>query len=369
MGTNFGTKYCVYDTVRRLGRPRVLVVGDIVLARCTFGSVERIGPEAPVPILRAVRRTERLGGAASPAAMLRFLKADVVLMGVIGDDESARSLRDQLCRSDLDDRAVLSDTTRVTTVKHRYMGSIDGQDPQQMFCADFEHLSPFSSQVEAGLLALLEAPSSHFDIILVIDPAKGVCTPGLLRACVNYAHSAGIRVLFDPPRRTDYTEYAGCSCIMPDRSEAACATGSPVKTPDDALLAGAQLLATLQVKAIVITLGRDGIVLAHRDGRLKHFPSRFREIRDVTAERDMVLSVLGLSLASGLDFDDAIALSNLVAAIGVEQFGAAPRKGQVINGGPTDEAPGPVLRWRGQKKGVSWRRAFFLQAVQNRFRL
>ncbi len=311
------------EMIAGLGRPRVLVVGDAMLDRYTFGAVERISPEAPVPVLRATEQRAQLGGAASVAAMLACLEADVVLAGVVGDDEAGREVRAILRRLGSSDSCLLVDPGRPTTVKHRYIGGAGDRKGHQMLRVDVEVRTPLSAAVEANLLAALETQWANCDIILVSEYGKGVCTQGLLTRCVERARSRGIRVLVDPPPCRDYTPYAGSSCLTPNRHETQLSTGIHIETPEQALAAGELLLRQLNAEAMVITLDREGMALVHRDGRRKLFPTRQRQVYDVTGAGDMVLSVLGISLAAGFDYEDAIILANIAAGLEVERVGVA----------------------------------------------
>lgn len=242
------------ELIRKLGRPRVWAVGDVMLDRYTVGTVERISPEGPVPVLKVTEQHDRLGGAAAVAAMLRALEADVLLLGVSGDDEHGEILRDQLHRIDLDDTAVIRDGSRMTTVKHRYMGAVESRYPQQLFRADIEGSHPLSVELEVRLLTILRAHLGSSDILLVSDYAKGVCTRGLACRCVEFARASGRRIVVDPARETDYEAYVGCNCLTPNRKEIRRITGLPVKTPQQGAIAGEVLLQRLQAEAVVVTL-------------------------------------------------------------------------------------------------------------------
>lgn len=311
------------ELLRQLGHPKLLVVGDIMLDRYTFGFAERISQEAPVPVLRVDRHDDRLGGAASVASMLVCLEAEVVLAGVIGTDASAQIVVELLRHWGLHTNLVLPDPDRPTTYKERFIGRAQDRHPQQILRVDREVQAPLSSYMEVALLEKLDEQIRWCDVLLVSDYDKGVCTPSLLRQIIDRAQKCGKRVLVDPLRGTDYARYRGSSCLTPNRSETAQATGLPVATAEQALVAGEALLAQLGAEAVVVTLDREGMALAHRDGRRRQFPTRARQVYDVTGAGDMVLSVLGLCLASGTDYGAAIALSNVAAGLEVEQLGVA----------------------------------------------
>src|SRR5262249_4356025 len=147
------------------------------------------------------------------------------------------------------------------------------------------------------------------DIVLISDYDKGVCTPGLLAAVIAGARGSGLRILADPIRGEDYRKYHGCSAITPNRLEAGLATGRTLTNPDEALDSAARLREQLDLEAAVVTLDREGMALAHADGRREVFPTRPRQVYDITGAGDMVLSVLGMALAAGADYDSAIRLA------------------------------------------------------------
>jgi D-beta-D-heptose 7-phosphate kinase/D-beta-D-heptose 1-phosphate adenosyltransferase len=311
------------DLVQHLGQPRVLVVGDVMLDRYVWGDAERISQEAPVILLHADHREERLGGASSVATMLRALGARPALAGVVGKDADGGRLRQMLLDLGIDHESVLVDADRPTTVKERYIGRAQQRHPQQMIRVDYETRRPLPETLAKELADVLAQQLRKADIVLVSDYDKGVCTPGLLTAVIAGAQARGVRVLADPLRGRDYRKYHGCSAITPNRLEAGLATGRVLSTPADALAAGAQLREQLDLEATVITLDREGMALVHRDGRGQAFATRPRQVYDITGAGDMVLAVLGMALASGADYDPAIRLANIAGGLEVEKIGVA----------------------------------------------
>jgi D-beta-D-heptose 7-phosphate kinase/D-beta-D-heptose 1-phosphate adenosyltransferase len=311
------------DLVRNLGRPRVLVVGDVILDRYVFGCAERISQEAPVPLLRVDRREVRLGGAASVASMLACLGADVTLAGVVGGDRQAPAVLDLLKGYGIRTDLVLADPDRPTTVKERYIGRAHDRHPQQMLRVDFEVRTPLPEALETCLLNGLDAHLSACDVVLVSDYDKGVCTPRLLRHAIDRARAFRIKVLVDPIRGSDYGKYRGATCLTPNRPEAQVASGLAVCNPAEALAAGDKIRRELDAEAVIVTLDKDGMALTHADGRRQVFPTRSRQVYDITGAGDMVLSVLGLCLAAGADYEAAIALGNVAGGLEVERLGVA----------------------------------------------
>jgi D-beta-D-heptose 7-phosphate kinase/D-beta-D-heptose 1-phosphate adenosyltransferase len=311
------------ELVQQLGQPRVLVVGDLMLDRYVWGDAERISQEAPVILLHADQREERLGGASSVATMLRALGARVALAGVVGADADGNRLRQLLIELGIDQGGVLTDPDRPTTVKERYIGRAQQRHPQQMIRVDYEVRTPISEAMEAQLCQAVAAHLHGADIVLISDYDKGVCTPNLLASTVAGARALGRRVLADPLRGKDYRKYHGCSTLTPNRLEAGLATGRAIQTRAQALEAAAQLQEQLDLEAAIITLDKDGMALAQRDGHRQVFPTRPRQVYDITGAGDMVLSVLGMALARGADYGAAIALANIAGGLEVEKIGVA----------------------------------------------
>jgi D-beta-D-heptose 7-phosphate kinase/D-beta-D-heptose 1-phosphate adenosyltransferase len=223
----------------------------------------------------------------------------------------------------IDDEAVLVDPDRPTTVKERYIGRAQQRHPQQMIRVDYEVRSPLPAAPERELSQAVLRQLRRADIVLVSDYDKGVCTPGLLSATVAAARTHGLRTLVDPIRGEDYRKYHGCSALTPNRLEAGLATGRVLVDGAAALAAAAQLRAQLDLEAAVLTLDREGMALAHADGRAALFPTRPRQVYDITGAGDMVLAVLGMALAAGADYDPAIRLANVAGGLEVEKIGVA----------------------------------------------
>jgi D-beta-D-heptose 7-phosphate kinase/D-beta-D-heptose 1-phosphate adenosyltransferase len=223
----------------------------------------------------------------------------------------------------IDAEGVLADTARPTTVKERYIGRAQARHPQQMIRVDYEEREPVSATIERQLAAVLGAKLRDADLVLVSDYDKGVCTPAFLAAVIAAARAKGIRVIADPTRGGDYAKYRGCSSMTPNRLEAGLAIGRTIATNDQALTAAAELRDRFDLEAGIVTLDKDGMALAHRDGRAALFPTRPRQVYDITGAGDMVMATLGLALAAGADYEPAIRLANVAGGLEVEKIGVA----------------------------------------------
>jgi D-beta-D-heptose 7-phosphate kinase/D-beta-D-heptose 1-phosphate adenosyltransferase len=316
--------------VQNLDSPRLLVVGDLILDRYTWGEAERVSQEAPVLLLRAERHESRLGGAANVAHMIRALGGTVTAAGVVGNDTAGVALREQLRGVGVNDAAVTTDAARPTTVKERFIGQIDGRHAHQVLRVDCELREPVAPCVEEQLSGELDKLLAAHDLVLVSDYGKGVCTPGLLERLIHAAREHAIPVLVDPCRSSDYRNYRGATAITPNRLEAQAATGAAIATPDDALRVARQLCTQWNFDGAIVTLDADGMALACADGRQNLFPTRRRQVYDITGAGDMVLAVIGMCLAAGFGYEEAIGLANVAGGLEVERVGVAVLSRQEI---------------------------------------
>jgi len=310
-------------TFDNLGHPRVLVLGDLILDRYTFGNAERVSQEAPVILLRAAPRAARLGGAANVCHMLRGLQAEVSCAGVVGADADGELVRKLLSDAGVDHVALVVDSTRPTTVKERFIGRAQGRHPHQMLRVDSEVRDPIVGALEARIAERLLATIAEFDVVLVSDYDKGVCTPHLLREVIIAARAAGVPVLVDPIRAADYSRYHGATSMTPNRLEAEMATGVKIVTTADAIRAGHKLCLELGLDLGIVTLDRDGMALVQPDGRGEVFPTRPRAVYDITGAGDMALAMIGVALAAGVAPPQALQLANVAAGLEVEKVGVA----------------------------------------------
>jgi D-beta-D-heptose 7-phosphate kinase / D-beta-D-heptose 1-phosphate adenosyltransferase len=309
--------------VNAWGHPQILVVGDLMLDRYTWGDVERVSPEAPVMVLRAENEEVRLGGAGSVAALLRGLEAEVSLAGVIGSDASGHLLLTLLREDSIDHSLVVRDPDRRTTTKDRFLGRSASCAAQQMLRVDYEDRQDISEQTEQQLFQSIANCLGEFDAVLISDYAKGVCTTGLLRPLIAAARQQQITVLVDPGRGVDFDRYLGATVIKPNRLEAQEATGIPIRFPLDAMSAGGILCSGHGFGAVLVTLDRDGMVVCTADGAAEALSTHVHHVCDITGAGDMVLATLGLALAQRMTLSDAAQLANLAAGMEVERQGVA----------------------------------------------
>ena len=309
---------------QNMGNPRILVVGDLMLDRYVWGDASRISQEAPVILLKADRSEERLGGASSVATLLAALGAKVDLCGITGEDSPSLRVRSILDDLGIDHNKVFADPSRPTTVKERYIGRAQHRHPQQMIRVDYEDTKPINKELEERLLQAALASLDGVGCVQISDYDKGVCTPGLLVPLIREARRRGIPVLADPVRGGDWSKYQGSSTLTPNRLEAGLAVGRTLETVQDALAAAGELLEKFGLDVGIVTLDRDGMALVRPDGRAHIFPTRPRQVYDITGAGDMVMAVLGMVLATGADFAMAIQLANVAGGLEVEKIGVQP---------------------------------------------
>jgi D-glycero-beta-D-manno-heptose-7-phosphate kinase len=293
-----------------LARHRVLVVGDAMLDRYWFGAVERISPEAPVPVVRVSREEERLGGAANVAMNVKVLGAQCTLLTVLGDDAAGRRLRELLEQRDIV-TVIGTDAQLNTVVKLRVIGR-----SQQLLRIDFENQP--DHEVLDAMLADYQRLLPEHDVVLLSDYGKGGLTHvGLM---IELARAAGKPVLVDP-KGSDFSRYAGATAITPNRSELALVVGT-WHGEDDLLARATALRERLNLQALLVTRSEEGISLFDGQGHLR-LPTEAREVFDVTGAGDTVIATLAAMIACGLPMREAAALANSAAGIVVSRFGTA----------------------------------------------
>jgi D-beta-D-heptose 7-phosphate kinase/D-beta-D-heptose 1-phosphate adenosyltransferase len=313
--------YQLIDLVQRLENPSILVLGDLILDRYIWGDAERVSQEAPVILLRQDKQEIRLGGASNVANMLAGLEARATLAGIVGFDHDGVCVRQELERVGVSHEFVLTDASRPTTVKERFIGRAQQRHPHQMLRVDREVRTPISAQLETEFLEKLLPRLNEFDAILISDYAKGVCTPTLLRSVIDAGRSAGIPVLVDPYPGEDYARYRGATTVTPNRLETKRATGIEIKTQDQAFQAGRKLCEMLDLEYAYVTLDSDGIAFVRHDGTAEMLATRKREVYDITGAGDMVLAMIGIGLAAGCDPVDVGRIANVAGGLEVEQIG------------------------------------------------
>jgi D-glycero-beta-D-manno-heptose-7-phosphate kinase len=293
-----------------IAKAKVLVVGDAMLDRYWYGSVDRISPEAPVPVVRVTREEERIGAAANVAYNVVSMGAQASLLSLVGDDEASRKLEALVATTGIKPHFE-RDAELKTTVKLRVIGR-----QQQLLRVDFEN-TPKNEVLTSQTTEFSKLIQSH-DVVLFSDYAKG----GLAQVAdmIKLARSVGKSVLVDP-KGTDYARYAGATVITPNKSEMQAAVGS---WKDDAELSvkAQNLRAELKLDAVLVTRSEEGMSLFDAAGAL-HVPTLALEVFDVTGAGDTVIATLSTLLAAGLTLREALPYANKAGGIVVGKFGTA----------------------------------------------
>jgi D-beta-D-heptose 7-phosphate kinase/D-beta-D-heptose 1-phosphate adenosyltransferase len=299
----------------RAAGARVLAVGDLMLDRFVTGKVERISPEAPIPVLAIERQTVMPGGVGNVVANIRALGGEAHLIAVVGDDEEAKSLAGLLTPDG--DAGFVRDPDRPTAVKTRFIAG-----GQQLLRADWELNRPISHAVEDRVLDEIEKRLHGSGALVLSDYGKGVLTDHILRHAIASAKSLGIPVIVDP-KGADYERYRGASVVTPNLNELGLAAG--FLGHGDAKLeeAARSVLAKSGVVAMVATRGAEGLSVVRMDADAVHIRAQAREVFDVSGAGDTVVATLALALATGADLPAAAALANLAASVVVGKVGTA----------------------------------------------
>ena len=309
----------------RIARARVLVVGDVMLDRYWFGDVERISPEAPVPVVRVARQEDRLGGAANVAKNAAALGAKVGLLSVVGEDEPGERVATLLAETGIASH-LHRDGALPTTIKLRVIGR-----QQQLLRVDFEDAP--SREVLADKLEQFVELLSQYDVVVMSDYGKGGLTH--IGRMIEAARAAGRRVLVDP-KGEDYARYAGASVLTPNRAELRDVIGRWTDEADlEARAHG--LVGTLGLEALLLTRSEEGMTLfEHRDGdatsRRHDVPAQAREVFDVTGAGDTVIATLATLLAAGAGLRESVDFANRAGGIVVGKFGTSVVTGDELFG-------------------------------------
>ncbi|MDX1442555.1 MAG: bifunctional D-glycero-beta-D-manno-heptose-7-phosphate kinase/D-glycero-beta-D-manno-heptose 1-phosphate adenylyltransferase HldE [Gammaproteobacteria bacterium] len=289
---------------------KALVAGDVMLDRYWYGGTGRISPEAPVPVVRVGKREDRPGGAGNVAGNIVALGGKCRLLGIIGDDDEGRSLRDGLKSAGVED-ALVSQAGIHTTTKLRVISR-----QQQLIRMDFEDdAQAFEAK---GLASAFPGALDNTDVVILSDYAKGALADP--QPLIRAAKDAGVPLLVDP-KGTDFTRYAGATLLTPNLGEFEAVVGA---CPDDDTLVarGEALRKELKLKYLVVTRSEQGMTIIS-DGDPLHLPALAREVYDVTGAGDTVISLLAAGLGAGMSIGDAAALANLGAGIVVGKVGTA----------------------------------------------
>ncbi|MCL2648431.1 MAG: D-glycero-beta-D-manno-heptose 1-phosphate adenylyltransferase [Phycisphaerales bacterium] len=335
--------------VEKFARPRIMLIGDVMVDEYIYGDAERLSPEAPVPVVQERYREQRAGGAGNVAAGLAALGAQVLIVSVCGNDFQGKLLQDIFRRMPnggggergrggegeregcVNTDGLFAADDRPTTAKIRLVGLAQHRHPQQMLRLDQEVTTPITASQQQQLLAYIHAELPTCDALALEDYNKGLLTPTFCQEIIAIARSLRKPILVDPALISDYSKYNGVSIITPNRFEAEKAAGvkldnlpPPSASPSDPIpLLAETLRKNHQLEACLLTLDRQGMYLLDADGGT-WVPTRPRHVYDVTGAGDMVLSALTMAMASGASWLQAANIANIAGGLEVEKFGIVP---------------------------------------------
>lgn len=301
--------------ISRFAEKTILVVGDVMLDEYLWGEVERISPEAPVPVVRVNKETWVPGGAANVANNIRALGGETIICGLIGTDPPGRNLTGLLKRAGIDIRGLIADKNRPTVTKSRILAG-----HQQVVRIDREEVSPIGTSLRDKILEKIETLSAEIDGIILEDYAKGLLGQEMIDRIIRVAERYDILLVADPNGGNIFS-YRGADLVTPNRKEAVIAAGAVRSAPVDEL--GRILLEKWGSKAVLITLGEEGMSLFEPGRPPYRNATMAREVFDVSGAGDTVVASVTLALAAGAGIRQSVHISNCAAGVAVGKLGTA----------------------------------------------
>jgi len=320
------------NIIRKFKQAKILVVGDLILDEYIWGSIERISPEAPVPVLWAKKRTFAPGGTANVANNICSLGGKVTLLGVTGADANSKILLSELKKRKINTQGVFVESKRYTTVKTRILAG-----HQQVVRVDWEHTDDLPKEINARIFKFIQKNIDSFDAIIIEDYGKGVINAALLKMLIGLAR-AHKKIITVDPKEENFQYYQSVNAITPNRKELENAirnlkikdTTNRFKINTDKLftdkdvdIAAREILAYLNLDSLLVTLGEQGMKLLEKNGRLTHIPTVAQEVFDVSGAGDTVISTFTLALCAGASNLEAAYIANFAAGIVVGKLGTA----------------------------------------------
>jgi D-beta-D-heptose 7-phosphate kinase/D-beta-D-heptose 1-phosphate adenosyltransferase len=303
--------------IKSFDSAKILCVGDIMLDRFVTGHVERISPEAPIPVLSVENETSMLGGAGNVVRNLSALGAHVQTIGLIGQDDAGTEIEKLLEQLKNVDANLLKDQGRQSSIKTRFLAGT-----QQMLRADQETVAPLTQKAKQNIIKSVTAALSSCAVLVLSDYGKGVLLDGMAKTLIEAANGADVPVIVDP-KSDNYDDYFGADVITPNRLELHKASGQPVDSEDHIVKASKSLIKKYNIGAILATRSRDGMSLITDKGKATHLAAEARDVFDVSGAGDTVVAAIAAALASGAALTDAAALANVAAGIVVGKVGTA----------------------------------------------
>ncbi len=303
--------------IERMAGIKLLVIGDVMLDHFIYGSVERISPEAPIPVLKVEREARMLGGAGNVARNATALGARVSLIATVGDDEAGRAVVQLVGAEEQLSGNLVVLPGRPTTVKTRFVAQ-----GQQLLRSDHEDGAAIAADFERRVLEAIDSEVREADAVVISDYAKGTVSRTVAQRAVAAARAAGKPVIVDT-KTADIQAFRGADLLTPNARELSGLTGLPVQSNTDVEAASAKLIGDLELGGVVVTRAERGMSVVGRGGRAQHLAAEAREVFDVSGAGDTVLATLALALGAGAPLDEAAMIANVAAGIVVGKSGTA----------------------------------------------
>ncbi|MEW6413108.1 MAG: D-glycero-beta-D-manno-heptose-7-phosphate kinase [Candidatus Zixiibacteriota bacterium] len=300
-----------------MGQSRILILGDVMLDEYLFGTVSRISPEAPVPVVEITSDRYLLGGSANVAANIKALGDEPVLIGTVGEDEASVKLSQLLKERRISGDYVVNDPSRRTTMKTRVIAN-----NQQVVRTDRENIHELDKEIERKVISRFKSVVDEISAVIISDYGKGVITLSLLQQVMDICLEKSIFVAVDP-KETHFHNYRKVSVITPNHHEAGFAYGKRIRNEQDLLEVGNGLLKKLEAKSILITRGADGMSIFRSGQEPTHIPTFARKVYDVTGAGDTVIATFVSAVCGGADLVEAAVVANAGAGITVAEVGTA----------------------------------------------
>ncbi len=302
----------------RFSGKKILVIGDVMLDRYFWGSVTRISPEAPVPVVDIDSESSSLGGAANVSDNVRSLGALAIPIGVVGEDASGHALTELFKEKGFPTDGIVADASRPTTVKTRIIAH-----HQHVVRTDREVRNAISKNVQQKLLSVIQHRMPESDGVILEDYNKGLLAPPFIRQIVHLAEENGKPVFVDP-KFDHFFEYGRVTLFKPNRKEASDKLGMRLDSDEALQTAGTKLLDTLHCSAVLITLGSEGMALFEPGKPWMKVPTRAVKVHDVSGAGDTVIAVMAVAVAAGANFREAATIANQAAGLVCGEVGIVP---------------------------------------------
>ncbi|MDI6765870.1 MAG: D-glycero-beta-D-manno-heptose-7-phosphate kinase [Bacteroidota bacterium] len=306
------------ELLRSMNGKRIAVVGDLMLDRYIWGSVNRISPEAPVPVVDMETEQVRLGGAANVANNIKSLGGMPLLVGVVGNDNSGKQLSELICENNFEKDGIIVDNSRPTTVKTRVIAH-----NQHVVRIDREQKSDISVDIQAKLIVVLERNIETLGGIIIEDYNKGVVAKTLITSIITLVNKYNKIITVDP-KFNNFFEYKNVTVFKPNRKETEEVLGERIRTQEDIVKAGKSLLEKSKANNVLLTLGEHGMSLFESNGDISHVPTKALNVADVSGAGDTVISTLTMVLAGGGTVKEAATLANFAGGIVCGYVGIVP---------------------------------------------